>query len=68
MSNLVISGMVGNVLFYDLGMYHLLKEDGQWMQYFVLIGFYIVFMESYNAVTCDLGQYVLESDKNKTLS
>ena len=49
-------------------MYHLLKEDGQWMQYFVLIGFYIVFMESYNAVTCDLGQYVLESDKNKTLA
>jgi hypothetical protein len=49
-------------------MYHLLKEDGQWMQYFVLVGLYVVFMESYNCVTCDLGKFVLEIDKNKMLA
>lgn len=50
-SNLIISGMIGNLLLYRIGMYHLLKEDGQWMQYFVLIGFYVIFIESYNALT-----------------
>jgi hypothetical protein len=49
-------------------MYHLLKEDGQWMQYFVLVGLYVVFMESYNCVTCELGQFMMESEKNKTLA
>ncbi len=49
-------------------MYHLLQEDGQWLQYFVLIGFYVIFMESYNKVTCALEKYVLESDNNKTIA
>lgn len=49
-------------------MYHLLKEDGQWLQYFVLVGFYIVFMESFNRITCELGRFVLEGEEKKTVA
>lgn len=49
--NLILSGTLG-ILFVILGMYHLLKEDGQWLQYFVIVVFYIIYMDSFAKITC----------------
>lgn len=33
-----------------MGMYHLLKEDGQYLQYFVLVIYYILFQYDFGKI------------------
>lgn len=43
-----------------MGMYHLLKEDGQSLQYFVIVIFYILFMHGFGKITSELKKFLSE--------
>lgn len=49
-----------------VGMYHLLKEDGQSLQYFVITIFYILFVHDFWKITSELKSFLSEPDHKRT--